>query len=98
VTIACPTDGAAHVDRNRPRIETPVIAAIALAHGTWAVPAQVEVLELNIPAIHGVGASRICPSDRYKEFSIGDVDFTPIPTVDPNSEAVNGCEPASYQS
>ena len=52
--------------------ETPVIAAIALRVrdaaaaysqalecGAWAVPTQVAVMELNIPAIHGVGASRI---------------------------------------
>ena len=48
--------------------ETPVIAAIALRvrdaaaayrhaieRGAWVVPSNVEVMELNIPAIHGVG-------------------------------------------
>ena len=83
--------------------ETPVIAAIALRvrdaaaanrqvleRGAWAVPTQVEVMELNIPAIHGVGASRIYFVDRYKDFSICDVDFTPIPTVDPKPEALAG--------
>jgi len=50
--------------------------------GAWAVPTRVEVMELNIPAIHGVGASRIYFVDRYKEFSIYDVDFVPIPGVD----------------
>lgn len=62
----------------------------ALARGAWAVPAQVEVMELNIPAIHGVGTSRIYFVDRYKEFSIYDVDFTPIPTVDPHPPALGG--------
>lgn len=75
--------------------ETPAIAAIALRvrdaaaaykraleRGAWAVPTHVEVMELNIPAIHGVGASRIYFVDRYKEFSIYDVDFVPIPTVE----------------
>ena len=75
--------------------ETPQIAAVALrvrdaaaAHkralerGAWAVPTHVEVMELNIPAIHGVGASRIYFVDRYREFSIYDVDFVPIPTVE----------------
>ncbi len=75
--------------------ETPVLAAIALRVrdasaaynralelGAWAVPTQVEVMELNIPAVHGVGSSRIYFVDRYKEFSIYDVDFTPIPSVD----------------
>ncbi len=81
--------------------DTPVIAAIALrvrdaaaayrhaiARGAWVVPAQVEVMELNIPAIHGVGASRIYFVDRYRDFSIYDVDFTPIPTVDPHPPAL----------
>jgi 4-hydroxyphenylpyruvate dioxygenase len=75
--------------------ETPVISALALRvrdaaaayrhaldRGAWAVPTQVEVMELNIPAIHGVGTSRIYFVDRYREFSIYDVDFTRIPTVD----------------
>jgi 4-hydroxyphenylpyruvate dioxygenase len=75
--------------------ETPVIAALALRvrdaaaayryaidRGAWIVPSQVEVMELNIPAIHGVGASRIYFVDRYREFSIYDVDFTLNPGVD----------------
>jgi 4-hydroxyphenylpyruvate dioxygenase len=75
--------------------ETPAIAAVALRvrdaaaaykraleRGAWAVPTHVEVMELNIPAIHGVGASRIYFVDRYREFSIYDVDFVPIPTVE----------------
>jgi 4-hydroxyphenylpyruvate dioxygenase len=83
--------------------ETPVIAAIALRvrdaasafrhaveRGAWAVPTNVEVMELNIPAIHGVGASRIYFVDRYKDFSIYDVDFTQIPTVDPKPPALAG--------
>ena len=52
------------------------------------VPTQVEVMELNIPAIHGVGASRIYFVDRHREFSIYDVDFTRIPTVDANPPAL----------
>ena len=47
-------------------------------------------MELNIPAVHGPGASRIYFVDRYKEFSIYDVDFTPIPTVDPHPPAIAG--------
>jgi 4-hydroxyphenylpyruvate dioxygenase len=83
--------------------ERPVITAIALRvrdaaaayrhaldRGAWAVPTHVEVMELNIPAIHGVGASRIYFVDRHREFSIYDVDFTPIPTVEPNPPAVAG--------
>ncbi|RZS57233.1 VOC family protein [Sphaerotilus mobilis] len=83
--------------------ETPVIAAVALRvrdaaaayrraldRGAWAVPTHVEVMELNIPAIHGVGTSRIYFVDRFREFSIWDVDFVPIPTVDKQPPAVAG--------
>ena len=82
---------------------TPLIAAIALRvrdaadayrqvleRGAWAVPTQVAVMELNIPAIRGVGASRIYFVDRHKEFSIYDVDFVPIPGVDPHPPALTG--------
>jgi 4-hydroxyphenylpyruvate dioxygenase len=81
----------------------PVIAAIALRvrdaadaykqvleRGAWAVPTQVAVMELNIPAIHGVGASRLYFVDRHKEFSIYDVDFVPIPGADPRPPALTG--------
>jgi 4-hydroxyphenylpyruvate dioxygenase len=83
--------------------ETPVIAAIALrvrdaaaaykhvlARGAWAVPTNVEVMELNIPAIHGVGTSRIYFVDRTRDFSIYDVDFIPIPTVELKPPALHG--------
>ena len=83
--------------------ENPVITALALRvrdsaaayqraldRGAWAVPTHVEVMELNIPAIHGVGASRIYFVDRYREFSIWDVDFVPIPTVDKLPAALAG--------
>jgi len=53
----------------------------ALERGAWAVPSRVEVMELNIPAIHGVGKSRIYFVDRFDKFSIFDVDFVPIPTT-----------------
>ena len=62
----------------------------ALERGAWAVPTRVEVMELNIPAIHGVGASRIYFVDRYDKFSIYDVDFVPIPGVDPQPPAIAG--------
>lgn len=81
----------------------PVIAAIALRvqdaasayryaidRGAWGVPTNVEVMELNLPAIHGVGESRIDFVDRCKDFSIYDVDFTLIPSVDPKPAAVTG--------
>ena len=62
----------------------------ALDRGAWAVAVHVEVMELNIPAIHGVGASRIYFVDRYREFSIYDVDFVPIPAVNQHPPATAG--------
>ena len=87
--------------RSSPPSETPAIAAVALRvrdaaqayrhaieRGAWIVPSQVEVMELNIPAIHGVGSSRIYFVDRYRDFSIYDVDFTLNPGVDPHPPAL----------
>lgn len=83
--------------------DKPVISAIALRvrdagaayrraldRGAWAVPINVEPMELHIPAIHGVGPSRIYLVDRWREFSIYDVDFVPIPTVQRNPPALAG--------
>ena len=83
--------------------QTPAIAAVAfrvrdaasayrraLARGAWPVATHVEVMELNIPAIHGVGATRIYFVDRYREFSIYSVDFVPIPDADPQPPAIAG--------
>jgi len=83
--------------------EQPWISAIALRvrdaraayrhvleRGAWEVPTHPEAMELNIPAIHGVGGTRIYFIDRYREFSIYDVDFIPIPSVDPKPPAVAG--------
>jgi 4-hydroxyphenylpyruvate dioxygenase len=87
----------------QPLPEAPAIAAIALrvrdaavAHaralelGAWEVPVRVAPMELHIPAIHGVGASRIYFVDRHREFSIYDVDFVPIPGVEPQPPALAG--------
>lgn len=78
-----------------PDADAPVIAAVALrvrdagrawneavARGAWPVPVAVQPMELHIPGIHGVGTSRLYFVDRWREFSIYDVDFVPIPTVD----------------
>jgi 4-hydroxyphenylpyruvate dioxygenase len=83
--------------------DVPVISAIALRvrdaraafeyvleRGAWDVPSHAGVMELNIPAIHGAGGSRIYFVDRYKHFSIYDVDFVPIPTVDQHPPATAG--------
>jgi len=83
--------------------EPPVLAAVALrvrdaalSHrrvldlGGWDVPVTVAPMELHIPAIHGVGASRIYFVDRWREFAIYDVDFVPIPGVERQPAALEG--------
>jgi 4-hydroxyphenylpyruvate dioxygenase len=90
-------DGATHGG------DAPAISAIALRvrdaraayryvleRGAWEVPTHPEAMELNIPAIHGAGGSRIYFVDRWREFSIYDVDFVTIPSVDPKPPAVAG--------
>ncbi|PRD66370.1 4-hydroxyphenylpyruvate dioxygenase [Malikia granosa] len=85
------------------RSDAPSISAIALRvrdaraayeyvleRGAWEVTTHPEVMELNIPAIHGAGGSRIYFVDRYKEFSIYDVDFVPIPSVEQRPAATAG--------
>ena len=82
---------------------SPVISAVAfrardayktfrrcLDLGAWEVPSHAQAMELHIPAIHGPGGSRFYFVDRWKEFSIYDIDFVAIPTVDPNPPALDG--------
>jgi 4-hydroxyphenylpyruvate dioxygenase len=83
--------------------DSPQIAAIALRVrdagaawtrvvelGAWPVPVKVQPMELHIPGVHGAGASRIYFIDRWRDFSIYDVDFVPVPTVDPVVPALAG--------
>jgi 4-hydroxyphenylpyruvate dioxygenase len=58
--------------------------------GAWDVPNHAQVMELNIPGIRGPAGTHIYFVDRYQEFSIFDVDFKPIPGVDPKPAAVAG--------
>ena len=93
----------ADVPRTVQPVERPVISAFAvrvrdadaafrraLDLGAWEIPVRARAMELNIPAIHGVGESLIYFVDRYDEFSIYDVDFRAIPTVDPHPPALGG--------
>ena len=59
----------------------------ALELGAWDVPMHAQVMELNIPGIHGPGGAHIYFVDRWREFSIYSVDFVPIPGVDPQPPA-----------
>src|SRR5713226_5897504 len=51
----------------------------ALAQGARPVAGKVGPMELNIPAIEGIGGSLIYLVDRYGEHTIYDVDFIPVP-------------------
>ena len=79
----------------------PVISAVAFrvqdalkAHtrcielGAWTVPSHAQAMELHIPAIQGPGSTRFYFVDRWKEFSIYDIDFKPIPTVDQHPKSI----------
>lgn len=58
--------------------------------GAWQVPSRARAMELHIPGIHGPGGSHFYFVDRWDKFSIYDIDFVPIPTVDQSPPAVAG--------
>src|SRR6476620_7343690 len=61
----------------------------ALSLGAWGVENKVGPMELNIPAIKGIGDSLIYLVDRYGERgSIYDVDFEFLPGVDRHPRGV----------
>jgi len=93
----------ADVPRTAQPVERPVISAFAirvrdadfafkraLELGAWEIPVRAGAMELNIPAIHGVGESLIYFVDRYDEFSIYDIDFRAIPAVEARPETIAG--------
>ncbi len=82
------------------RVHGPSICAIAfrvrdaahafrqcVANGAWGVDSHPGPMELNIPAIKGIGDSLIYLVDRYPRngagVSIYDIDFVSLPGVDP---------------
>jgi len=93
----------ADVPRTVQPVERPVISAFAvrvrdadyafrraLELGAWEIPVRARAMELNVPAIHGVGESLIYFVDRYKEFSIYDIDFRAIPKAEPPPPPIEG--------
>lgn len=50
----------------------------AVDQGAWPIPTRAGVMELNIPGVHGPGDSILYFVDRFRDFSIYDVDFKPI--------------------
>ena len=53
---------------------------LALGVGSRGVETKPGPMELNIPAIEGIGGSRIYLVDRYGDRTIYDVDFEPVET------------------
>ena len=91
------------VNAHASQSKAPSIAAIALRvrdagfafkHsldlGAWEMPTRAAAMELHIPGIHGVGDSLVYFVDRYRDFSIYDVDFVFQSNADPNPPAVAG--------
>jgi 4-hydroxyphenylpyruvate dioxygenase len=60
----------------------------ALALGARPVAGKVGPMELNIPAIEGIGGSLLYLVDRYGDHTIYDVDFVPVPGADPRPAGV----------
>jgi 4-hydroxyphenylpyruvate dioxygenase len=58
--------------------------------GAWAYEPHAAAMELNIPGIHGVGDSLVYFVDRYRDFSIYDVDFVFQEHVSPSPPPVAG--------
>src|SRR5437762_8965546 len=91
------------VNAHEAKTSTPTVSAIALrvrdaafAHkhslglGAWDMPTRASAMELNIPGIHGVGESLIYFVDRYKDFSIYDVDFVHLNETNQRPPALAG--------
>src|SRR6202040_1868158 len=60
----------------------------AIALGAKPVHGKVGPMELNIPAIEGIGGSLIYLVDRYGDRTIYDVDFVPLPGVEARPKGV----------
>jgi 4-hydroxyphenylpyruvate dioxygenase len=91
------------VNAHAPRRPAPTLSAVALrvrdaafAHqhslelGAWDQPTRAAAMELNIPGIHGAGDTLVYFVDRYRDFSIYDVDFVPLPGAAPRPPALAG--------
>ncbi len=64
----------------------------ALALGAKPVHGKVGPMELNIPAIEGIGGSLIYLVDRYGDHTIYDVDFTPLVSGPPEGVGLTGID------
>src|SRR5260221_2736513 len=72
------------------------VRAAAYAHhptlelGAWEMPTRASAMDLNIPGIHGVADTLIYFVDRYRDFSIYDVDFVPLAATEARPPAIAG--------
>ena len=91
------------VNAHQPKRPAPTLSAVALrvrdaafAHqhaldlGAWDQPTRAAAMELNIPGIHGAGDSLVYFVDRYRDFSIYDVDFVPLAGAEAGPPALAG--------
>jgi 4-hydroxyphenylpyruvate dioxygenase len=62
----------------------------AVGMGAWPIQTRAGVMELNIPGVHGAGDSILYFVDRFRDFSIYDVDFKPIPHAPAKPPALAG--------
>lgn len=62
----------------------------AIELGAWDLPVRAAAMELIIPGIRGAGDSHVYFVDRHHDFSIYDVDFTPIAGADASPPATAG--------
>lgn len=62
----------------------------AEALGATLIREPVGPMELNIPAIEGIGGSRLYLVDRYGDRTIYDVDFEPIPQTAESASTTTG--------
>jgi 4-hydroxyphenylpyruvate dioxygenase len=60
----------------------------ALQRGAKPVASKIGPMELNIPAIEGIGGSLLYLVDRYGDHTIYDVDFVPVPGADAAASGV----------
>ena len=69
--------------------DAPAAFRHAVANGAVPFDTKPGFMELNLPAVYGIGNSVLYFIDRYgPEHSIYDVDFVPIPGADPHPKGV----------
>lgn len=56
----------------------------AIAQGVRGIPSKAGPMELNIPAIEGIGEALVYLVDRYGDRDIYEIDFEAIPGADPH--------------